>query len=430
MDKFIKIANQAKIEMLVFSGGGEPFENLPVIINSIKKIKPLRDAVIITSGYFAKDEKTASRILDKLFNAAHSGRQKIGFSPVKITLRISRDNSQCKTVPLHNIIHILKYVIEKKDYSKIRALVRTILDYGEDNDAELAKNLDLDLLPKKNEKDIYKDLPTIDGLPVRWLTNKDLNIEIPIIYKPLYFLGRASNTHSKNIHSLWSIVESEEKSGTPLNLCVRGLKGEGHNYYETIFNGYKEWKKLSLLSFDTPKNKIKKELALYVPASGRLLLNNGSPDIAPSLRKIDNWNHFLKIVYSDPIERLLIDKGPFFVKDIAKEVEKNIDEKIEKTNFVFSVSLLSLINPALRLYVTIWAIQYYLNLNKIKIKNFAVNKILDLDCIKMYEEYKKHVGEMNKKKYMDPITADAENIILESKINNDTCIKLLNLIIS
>lgn len=430
MDKFIEIANQAGIEMLVFSGGGEPFENLPVIIDGIKKIENLKDAVIITSGYFAKDENAVMRILDKIFNAANSDRKKIGFNPVKITLRISRDNSQCKTVPLRNIVHILKYVIGKNNHSKIRAVVRTILDYGENNDTELAERLGLNLLPKKDEKDIYKDLPTIDGLPTRWLTDKNLNIEIPVIYKPIYFLGRALNTHSKNIHSLWSIVESEEKSGTPLNLCVRGPKGEGHNYYETIFGGYKEWKKLSLPSFDESKRKIKKELALYLPASGRLLINNGTPDIAPSLKKISNWNQFLKIVYSDPVERLLIEKGPFFIKDMAKEVEKDIDEKINKTNFVFSVSLLGLIDPSLRLYITVRAIQYYLGLNKIKIKNSLAKKILGLDCIKSYKEHKNSLSEMNKKRYMDPITADAENIILEDKTDNAACTKLLNLVLS
>ena len=430
MSKFIEIANQAKIEMLVFSGGGEPFENLPVIIDGIKKIKTLKNAVIITSGYFAKDKKIAAHTLDKIFNAANSGRDKIGLNPVKITLRISRDNSQCKTVPLQNIVHILKYVTEKNDYSKIRAVVRTILDYGENNDTELAESLGLSLLPKKDNKDIYKDMPTIDGLPTRWLIDENLNIEIPVIYKPIYFLGRASNTHSKNIHSLWSIVESEEKSGTPLNLCIRGSKGEGHNYYETVFKGYKEWKKLSLPVFDTPKHKIIKELALYLPASGRLLINNGTPDIAPSLKKISNWNQFLKIVYSDPIERLLIEKGPFFVKDIAKEVEKGIDEKIEKTNFVFSVSLLGLIDPSLRLYVTVRAIQHYLKLNKIKMKNLTAQKMLSLDYIKLYEKHKDSVNETSKKRYMDPITADAENIILEDKINNIACTKLLNLILS
>jgi len=430
MDKFIKIANQAKIEMLVFSGGGEPFENLPVIINGIKKIKTLKDAIIITSGYFAKDGKTTKRTLDKIFNAANLDRKKTKFSPVKITLRISRDNSQCKTVPLNNIEHILKYVTNKNDYSKIRAIVRTILDYGENNDTELAKSLGLNLLPQKDNKDIYKDMPTIDGLPTRWLTDKNFNIQIPIIYKPIYFLGRASNTHSKNIHSLWSIVESEEKSGTPLNLCIRGSKGEGHNYYETVFKGYKEWEKLSLPIFDTPKSKIKKELALYLPASGRLLINNGTPDIAPSLKKISNWNQFLKIVYSDPVERLLIEKGPFYIKDMAKEVEKDIDEKIEKTNFVFSVSLLGLIDPSLRLYITVRTIQYYLGLNKITIKNTLAKQILDLDCIKLYTEHKNSLSETDKKRYMDPITADAENIVLKDKTNNVACTKLLNLILS
>jgi len=432
MMQFIKIANQAKIKMLVFSGGGEPFENLSIILDGVKKIKTLEDVVIITSGYFAKDKKTAELVLEKIYKAANSDRKKIGLEPLIITLRISRDNSQCKTVPLENILHILRYFIKKNDFLNFRALIRTILDYNENNDVELAKDLNLELLPPKNNKNLYKNLPIIDGLPVRWMIDKNYNIEIPVIYKPLYFVGRVSNTNSKNIHSLWGIVESEKKSGTPLNLCTRGPKGEGHNYYETLFKGYKNWKKSPLPVLDVPKNKIKKELALYVPASGDLLINNGAPDIAPSLNKLNNWNQFLKIIYSDPVERLLIEKGPFFVKNIAKEVEKDIDEKIDKTNFVFSISLLSLVTPSLRLYATIRAIQYYLDRNKLRLKNHLVKKITELDWIDLYSQHKQGLFTKGKKKkrYMDPITGDAQNIVLGYEFDTNTSIKTINMLLS
>lgn len=430
MRKFIKIANQAKLEMLVFSGGGEPFENFSVIIEGIRRIKTLKDVVIITSGYFANDKKTTGDVLGKIYKAANFDRSKNGLNPVIITLRISRDNSQCKTVPLENILNILNYFKEKNDFSNFRVIIRTILDYGQDNDVDIAKNLNLKLLPKKDKSDIYKNMPTIDGLPTRWLVDENQKIEIPIIYKPLYFLGKASNAHSKNIHSLWSIVESEENSGTPLNLCIRGSKGEGHNYYESVFRGYEDWKKLSSAVVDTPKSIIEKQLALYVPASGNILINNGSPDIAPDLKGIKSWNQLLEIFYSDPVERLLVEKGPFFLKDLAKEVEADIDERIDKTNFVFSVSLLSLITPQLRLYITLRAIKKYLSDGKLEVKNGLVKSILESDFAELYKKYKVDNNSNHAKRYFDPITGDAENIASDRKISSKDCKKIKNLLLS
>jgi len=410
---FIKIANSAGLKMLVFSGGGEPFENLEIMLDAISNIKTLEDVVIITSAYFAKDYENTKKIMDRICSAGKEERIKNKLKEILITIRISRDNSQCKVVPLDNVINLVNYVIKKSKDSKIRVLVRTILNNGENNDLELAKRLKLELKPSKNEDDIYENLPIIDSLPVRWLLSDDHKIQIPIIYKPVYFVGRALNKKSTDIYSLWNIVESEENSGTPLNLCMRGPKGEGHNYYETVFKGYDFWKKELPNKYDTPKDKSLKRIALYVQATGNILVNGGVPDIAPDINKIKSWDSFLDIIHNDPLQRLLIEKGPFFIKDLAKEVEKDIDENIEKTNFVFSISLLALKTPALRLYMTIMAIKYYLRKDELKIKNLNVKKLIELDdeyYIDIYKKWKENIEESNRK-YIDPITGDAENII-------------------
>ncbi len=407
MDSFIKIANQAKLKMLVFSGGGEPFENLKQMLRAIENIKSLKDIIIISSGYFAKNPKITKNILDKIYNTANIKRERKKI----ITLRISRDSSQCRVIPLENLVNIINYVREKNDPSKLRILIRTILDYKEDEDLKLAEKLNFNLLPKKDKKSVYKNLPIIDGLPTRWLINKKEKIEIPIIYKPLYFMGRAKNKSARNKYSLWKIIQSEKKSGTPFNLCIRGPKGEGHNYYETILRGYYFWKiNIKKKIYDTPKYKVKKKLALYVPASGNILINNGMPDIAPNLNKIKRWTHFLKIIYNDPAQRLLIERGPFFIKKIAEEVEENLTKKIEKTNFVFAISLLSLKTPSLRLYVTLRALQYYYKNNQLKINESLIEKLIKINrkyYINLYKKWKNcSDGKIIEKPFADPITGD------------------------
>lgn len=413
---FIKIANQANLKMLVFSGGGEPFENLEIIIEAIKNIKSLENVIIITSAYFAKDTKTTKKIMDKICNAGKIDRINSKLKEITITMRISRDNYQCKIIPLNNVVNLVYYVIQKSKCNKIRVLIRTILNDGENNDLKLAKKLNLKLKPKKNKKRIYKNLPIIDSLSVRWLLSDDNKIQIPVIYKPMYFTGRAFNKKLESIYSLWNIIKSEENSGTPFNLCIRGPKGEGHNYYETIFKGYNFWEKKLPYIYNTPKDKSIKKIALYIQATGNILVNSGVPDIAPDINKVKNWNHFLNIIYSDPIQRLLIERGPFFIKNIATGVEKDIDAKIEKTNFVFSISLLSLKTPALRLYLTIMAIKHYLKNKKLKIKNSSLKKLIKIDkkyYINMYRQWKKKskIRKKNNKTCVDPITGDTKDIV-------------------
>ncbi len=415
MQSFVKIANQAKLKMLVFSGGGEPFENLEQMLQAIENIESLKDVIIISSGYFAKNPKTTKDILDKIYNVANIGRQRKNFGKVTITLRVSRDSSQCKVIPLENLVNIINYTIRKNDSSKIRILIRTILSYRENEDLKLAKKLNFNLLPQKDKKNIYKNLPIIDGLPTRWLIDKKEKIEIPIIYKPLYFMGRAKNKNARNRYSLWKIIKSEKRSGTSFNPCIRGPKGEGHNYYETILNGYYFWKRnIKKIIYDTPKYKTRKELALYVPASGNILINNGVPDIAPNLNKIKSWPQFLKIIYNDPVQRLLIEKGPFFIKSIAEEVEENLATKIEKTNFVFAVSLFSLKTSSLRLYITLRALQYYYKNNQIKINKSLIRKLVETDrkyYINLYNKWKNRFGnKVIEKPSIDPITGDTSSL--------------------
>ncbi len=415
MDSFIKIANQAELKMLVFSGGGEPFENLEQMLRAIENIKSLKDVVIISSGYFAKNPKITKNILDKIYNTANIKRERKNFEKLIITLRISRDSSQCRVVPLENLINIINYTNNKNDLLGFRILIRTILGYKENEDLKLAEKLNFNLLPEKDKKNIYKNLPIIDGLPTRWLINEKEKIEIPIIYKPLYFMGRAKNKSTRNKYSLWKIIQSEKKSGTLFNLCIRGPKGEGHNYYETILNGYYFWKKnIQKITYDTPKHKTRKELALYIPASGNILINNGVSDIAPNLNKIKSWPQFLKIIYSDFVQRLLVERGPFFIKSIAEEVEGKLSMKIEKTNFVFAISLFSLKTPSLRLYVTLRALQYYYKKKQLKINNSLIRRLAETNrkyYINLYNKWENRLSDkIIEKPFIDPITEDTSSL--------------------
>jgi len=159
-------------------------------------------------------------------------------------------------------------------------------------------------------------------------------------------------------------------------------------------------------------------ITLYITASGNVLINNGVSDIALNLKDLKSWDQFLEMALSDPIQRLLIQKGPFFIKDIAEEVESDLIKRIEKTNFVFSISLLSLKTSALRLYVTVRLLQYYIGLNKLKIKDPKLKKLISKDkdfFINLYKKQKnsskKNREELENEKIKDPITGDVESIL-------------------
>ncbi len=416
INNFIKIVNQANLKMLVISGGGEPFENLEIMLEAIRSIETLEDVIIITSAYFSKDKETTEMIMNKICRAGKEERIKNKLKEVIITIRISRDNSQCKVIPTANIINLINYIIKKSEKNKIRVLLRTILDKNNDNDLEISQKLNFKLKPHKNIKNIHKGIPIIDSFPTRWMVNNDNTIQIPVIYKPLYVLGRAFSTKMKDTYSLWKIVDSEIESGTSFNLCLRGPKGEGHNFYETVLRGYDFWNNNLNMHYNTPKNEFSKGLALYMQATSHILINNGVPDISPDIRGIKNWQHLLDIFYSDPLQMLLIEKGPYFIKKIVEEIEKEIDKEIEETNFVFSISLFCLNNPAIRLYLTIMAIKYYYKNNQINVKSEEIKQLIKInkqDFINAYTKWKESLEYkmIKHRKYIDPITGDADNII-------------------
>lgn len=353
--------------MIVFSGGGEPTENLNAILEILKDVKSLQDVVLITSANFAGTIKSTTEVLDRITHSAWEYRYNQNLKPIKITIRISYDNNHQWKIPIGNVVNLTNYVINQNS-PLLRVLIRTVLNEDENKDESLAKLLKLELSPHKRKNNILKGLPIIDGLPCRWLIDRKNRIEIPIIYKPTYFVGRGKNI-KKNSWSYKNIIDSEIKSGSKFNLCLRGSKGEGHNYYETLFKGYNFWEKIGKQFYNSPKNDRDKGLALYLTADARLFVNSGSPDIFVYAKNLTTWNQFLKFIYSDPIQRSLIQEGPFYIKKISKEIVGDLDDKIDKANFVFSISYLSLETSVLRLYMTVELIQRLLKKKEIIIKH-------------------------------------------------------------
>lgn len=406
--KIVNIFSEAGVKMVVFSGGGEPFENLKAILFIIENLSTLRDVIIITNGYFAANNAKTKNLLDKIYSAATNKRRERGFKSAKILFRLSLDKDHCLHIPPENVKNIINYFKKNKKNKYFKLIIRTIL-----NDAYYIKNLfennlGLSLLPKGAENS--NKFPIIDGMPCGWFIDKD-NFEIPTIFKPKYYTGRTIKRKQSALamNSYEEIIKAELKSGSKFNLCLRGQKGEGHNYYENIIRGYNFWKtKIKTRIYNSKKKDTNKALALYITADSRLIINNGVPDMYVPIKDINNWLSFINFIKQDPIQLFLLENGPMAIKSVMRDIITTLDKQINKANFVFSINLLSLNSPLARLFATIYLTHKYYLENKITINSEAV-----LLFIKKFNKkiiFKDLIRNAEKDVQTDPIIGNTESL--------------------
>ena len=409
--KIVKIFSEAGVKMVIFSGGGEPFENLKTVLFIIENLPTLRDVVIITNGYFASNDTETKYLLDKIYSAATNKRKIKGFKKTKILLRLSLDKDHYLQVPAENVKNIISYFKKNKKNKYFQLIIRTIL-----NDAYYIKNLfkdnlGLSLLPRVAENS--NKFPIIDGMPCGWFSDKN-NFEIPTIFKPQYYTGRITREKKSSlaINSYEEIIKSELKSGSKFNLCLRGPKGEGHNYYENIVRGHNFWrKKIKNRVYNSKKNDMKKALALYVTADSRLIINNGVPDMYVLVKNINHWSSFINFIKQDPVQFFILENGPLAIKNLMREIIVTLDRQIIKANFVFSINLLSLNSPLARLFATVYLINKYYLEDKVIIHSDAV-----LLFIKKFNKkiiFKNLIESAEKDVQVDPIIGNAESLFTD-----------------
>jgi len=407
--KLSKILTEANMKQIVFSGGGEPLENLKTVLYLMNNVSTLEEVVIITSAFFAKTKRVTEEILNKILNIAKK-------KEISLILRISRDNAQQANVPLEYIKNIIDFKKKDKKYCSLFSIIfRTLIGEDQNQDKLISELCSLEIHP-------IRRFPIIDGLPVKWFIDKGLKLEIPVIYKPLYFTGRAKKIQGKS-YSLWKIVRDEEKSGGLFNLSIRGPRGQGHNYYGELLKGYSSWRrKGSPLNLSSPFKKEDKSLALYITADSTLILNDGVLDNFFHIKNLADWKSFISYQYSDILQRAVIFKGPLFIMSIIEEVDKNLKKKIEKQNFVFLINSLSLETPQKRLYLTLRLLEEGLKEGRLVIKNSQLYNLV----IRGKDYFKKlyHEAESwdfsyplrKKRSPLDPIKGDELSIIPKENI--------------
>ena len=339
------LLNDAGVNQIVFSGGGEPTLNLEAIDKIITKSLSAKSMVLVTSGHFfneIKKEKEVSALL-KNFLLADDDR--------KVYLRISLD-SQHSLSGLSLAEGILRFYDDSVFKNKVNFIIRCLFDDKYPKYEELTRNLKAKIYPD------FSFMPVIDGFPCRWIVGE--NIDIPIIYKPTYNTGQGRK-FKKIMHdkTYWkNIKAAEEQNERFFNLSLRGPNGEGHNYYGTVALGYKHWCNIkSPPIINSGCKQDKKRLCLYIPSDGRLLLNAGSPDSWLSVKDSIDWQLFVAMIEKDPLQWVVATQPTDVLVARAMFIGVDVEDEIERTNFVFTLPYASMSTPSLRLYQTMVALE-------------------------------------------------------------------------
>ena len=376
--KICQFLQQANTKQIVFSGGGEPMENLEVMRFILENISTLDDAVIVTSGFFGIDRQACDQTLRNILSSCNEKRTNKNWNNVSLKLRLSRDEHYCNRIPTDAIINIIDVIRDAKNKYDITLMMRTIID---DKNGELYKlkdKISAIFYPRDFEKNYY----TIDGLPVCWMLYGDL--EIPLLFKPKYFVGRERS--SGKSYSFWDILKDEQIASRQFNLCIRGPRGQGHNYYENIIKGhaYVVSKRKKII---TKYDYTDKQIALYILADGRVSINNGVPDNYLKIEQIKTWEDFLEKQTSDPLQNFLLEHGPLPLFERMKSIDSTLQERVEKNNFVFSISLNTLENACKRfvLMIEILQISGYDVTSYVSLYDRAISSIKNFRCNKNQE---------------------------------------------
>lgn len=419
MERFVHIMNEAGLELIVFSGGGESYENLDAMCYAVEHLRHIRQVVSITSVYFANSEEETRLVLDQLTSAMLRGNQSRN-EKLDFVIRISFDTFH--KVSVQNFARVIEYArLHTQEALSIRPIVRTLLDPRENMDVLLAKELQAKLVPAKDDRDPVRNLPIIDGFPTRWLVIDDM--EIPVIYKPVYFLGFGKKLKRSEVPGTsWrEIKKAEEVSNSFFNLSLRGKQGEGHNFYETVLRGYNHWR--SELSgakrYITPRNQEEKHLCAYLPADGRFIINASAPDTWLPVESVDSWSSYWDQISRDILQRTAVSEPTDILLAYAKEVEPNLDKILDARNFVFQVPFTVMETSVLRLYLTIRLLKDRAT-SGIKFEDLLVQELINLpdtDLKKMYLASKPHarlpiVGSEHALHVLDPIIGNEESVWL------------------
>lgn len=125
IEKFIKFANDANVGYLQISGGGEPFLEKDAILKCIEKVNAQR-IILVTSGFWAFNEKQAEKYLAEIYEILKNKRQK-----TRLTIRVSISKYHSIKLKEKPLVNLLK-IFEKK-YNQDANFTLQLKIFEEDN---------------------------------------------------------------------------------------------------------------------------------------------------------------------------------------------------------------------------------------------------------------------------------------------------------
>lgn len=317
MNNLINFINEANLAYLLVSGGGDPFTEFDNIIRLITETN-VNKIVLVTSGFWALNEKKALTYLNKLSKCIYNK---------EVVLRLSYDNYHTtKLSP--NIIYTLISLFEKNFSSNknFKFRVHTMI-----NDPAINKFLKKISTDIKNKKIV--NLNT-DSDIVSKINPFDYKIELNSGFS--FEIGFANQFYPDDKIDLGNphIVKRN------LDVFERDLKNS-QNYNSAIS-----------INNDTTKG-----LDFWINYNGNICTwGNQVPDNIQNIY-FDTYEDVIEKTFSDPIMASYLKKGSLYRYNILNEVSPETVLKSKLINIRDYVGAILFEEDKLRLYYTLRVLQ-------------------------------------------------------------------------
>ena len=108
--KTIRFLNDAKIEYLLISGGGEPTENLSAVLSLVRNVKTAKRIVLVTAGYFATNAVHGASLINQLQQALADRGDK-----TELVLRLSLDAGHYQNLGQKPAINLINHFADMEN---------------------------------------------------------------------------------------------------------------------------------------------------------------------------------------------------------------------------------------------------------------------------------------------------------------------------
>lgn len=110
ISKTVRFLNDAKIEYLLISGGGEPTENLPAVLSLVRNVKTAKRIVLVTAGYFAANAVNGASLIKQLQQALTDRND-----TTELVLRLSLDAGHYQNLGQKPAVNIINHFADMEN---------------------------------------------------------------------------------------------------------------------------------------------------------------------------------------------------------------------------------------------------------------------------------------------------------------------------